>query len=251
MIVLFTDFGLDGPYVGQMKAVLHSRAPNTIVIDLFTDAPAHDPMASSYLLAAYGKGFPEGSIFLSVVDPGVGGGRRAIVVRFGRSWFVGPDNGLVELFLRHNADDFEAWEILWKPPNCSASFHGRDIFSPIAARLACGDTPDMKRNAEDFMSIEVDGIRRPNWPDDLAEIIYFDSFGNAMTGIRSETLKPKEILRIGNHDVHVAETFTDVKSGDMFFYENANGLLEIAVNGGAAKEKLRLKIREKVSKIQL
>lgn len=251
MIVLFTDFGLEGPYTGQMKAVLHLDAPGAVIIDLFSDAPAHDPMASAYLLAAYARGFPDGTIFLGIVDPGVGGPRRAIVVRFGQSWFVGPDNGLVELLLRQNPQNVEVWEIIWKPENCSASFHGRDIFSPIAARLACGKIPDVGQNEKDYRAIEAQGIRRPEWPDDLPEIIYFDKFGNAITGIRAASLKQGEALRIGGQNVQSAETFTDVQSGDMFCYENANGLLEIAVNCGAAKEKRGLTMRGEVSIIQL
>lgn len=251
MIVLFTDFGLEGPYIGQMKAVLHRKAPNTAVIDLFSDAPAHDPMASSYLLAAYAQGLFNETIFLCVVDPGVGGDRRAIVVRFGNNWFVGPDNGLIEILLRQNATSYKAWEILWKPENCSASFHGRDVFSPIVAQIACGETPENTGVAGVYKDIENQSIRRPDWPDELAKIIYFDRFGNAMTGIRAKTINDKQGVSVSGHIVRAAETFTDVESGDMFCYENANGLLEIAVNQGMAKEKLGLEIGGDVSIIQL
>ena len=235
MIVLFTDFGLEGPYVGQVKTVLHLKAPGTVVIDLFSDAPAHNPKASAYLLAAYATGFPEGTVFLGVVDPGVGGTRRALVIRIGGRWYVGPDNGLAELLMRHEKGRIEAWEILWKPDNCSASFHGRDIFSPVSARLAMGETPD-EDGYEDFHKIDVGEIRQFDWPDDLAEIIYFDRFGNAMTGIRAETMQEGKCLRIDEYVFPVAETFTDVDSGDMFCYANANGLMELAVNQGRAQD---------------
>ena len=251
MIVLFTDFGLEGPYIGQMKAVLYRDAPGTPIIDLFSDAPAHNAKACAYLLAAYSKAFPDHSIFLSVVDPGVGSSRRALVVRFGQRWYVGPDNGLCEMLVRWETGDVKAWEILWKPQNCSASFHGRDIFSPIAARIGSGETPDMIGSENDFREIDVEGIRHPGWPDDLAEIIYFDHFGNAMTGIRAEAMNDGENLRVGDYNLAVAETFTAVDSGDMFCYENANGLMEIAVNQGRAKDKQGLELGGEISIIQL
>src|SRR5262245_5142495 len=97
MIVLFTDFGLSGPYTGQMKAVLGQMAPGTPVIDLFADAPVGNPKASAYLLAAYAAWFTTGTIFLCVVDPGVGGARLPVIVEADGRWFVGPDNGLFEL----------------------------------------------------------------------------------------------------------------------------------------------------------
>jgi hypothetical protein len=100
MIVLFTDFGLSGPYTGQMKAVLHQMAPGMPVIDLFADAPVGNPKASAYLLAAYAAWFPAGSVFLCVVDPGVGGARPAMILEADGRWYVGPGNGLFELVQR-------------------------------------------------------------------------------------------------------------------------------------------------------
>jgi S-adenosylmethionine hydrolase len=112
MIVLFTDFGLHGPYTGQMKAVLHRMAPGTPVIDLFADAPVGNARASAYLLAAYAAWFPAGSVFLSVVDPGVGGRRPAMILRADCRWYVGPGNGLFELIQRR-AGNASSWDIGW------------------------------------------------------------------------------------------------------------------------------------------
>ena len=100
MIVLFTDFGLAGPYTGQVSAVLHETAPAVPVIQLFADAPAAQPKPSAYLLAAYGAWFPAATVLLCVVDPGVGGARRGVIVEAGGRLYVGPDNGLFELVLR-------------------------------------------------------------------------------------------------------------------------------------------------------
>ena len=139
MIALFTDFGLEGPYTGQVKAVLHRMAPGVQVIDLFADAPMGDPKASAYLLAAYAPWFPEGTVFLCVVDPGVGGERPAVVVEADGRVFVGPGGGLFEL-VRRRADTTRTVEIVWRPEPLSASFHGRDLFAPVAAMIARGET---------------------------------------------------------------------------------------------------------------
>jgi S-adenosyl-L-methionine hydrolase (adenosine-forming) len=114
VIVLFTDFGLDGPYIGQMKAVLAQMAPGIAVIDLFADAPVGNPKASAYLLAAYASWFPAGNVFLCVVDPGVGGTRPAIIIEAHGSWYVGPGNGLFELVQRR-AGKAQGFDINWKP----------------------------------------------------------------------------------------------------------------------------------------
>src|ERR1700730_5930098 len=121
MIALFTDFGLDGPYTGQMKAVLHRMAPGTPVIDLFADAPAGNPKASAYLLAAYAAWFPEQTIFLCVVDPGVCGERPAIFVEADGRRYVGPGNGLFELVQRRAATT-RRFDIAFTPDRLSASF---------------------------------------------------------------------------------------------------------------------------------
>jgi S-adenosyl-L-methionine hydrolase (adenosine-forming) len=136
MIALFTDFGLHGPYTGQMKAVLHQMAPTIPAIDLFADAPAGNPKASAYLLAAYAGWFQVGTVFLCVVDPGVGGTRPAIILEADGRWYVGPGNGLFEL-VRRRAKRTRSWDIDWQPERLSAS----DLFASVAAMLARGEPP--------------------------------------------------------------------------------------------------------------
>jgi S-adenosylmethionine hydrolase len=137
VIVLFTDFGLHGPYAGRMKAVLNEMAPGTSVIDLFADAPVGNPKACAYLLSAYSTWFPAGTVFLCVVDPGVGGPRPPIIVEAHGRWYVGPGNGLFELIERR-AEGAQRYDVEWRPEHLSASFHGRDLFAPVAAMLARG-----------------------------------------------------------------------------------------------------------------
>ena len=131
MIVLFTDFGLEGPYTGQVRAVLYRTAPQVPVVDLFADAPAGRPKPAAYLLAAYGVWFPPGTVLLAVVDPGVGGPRAPVIVEAEGRWYVGPDNGLFELVTRR-ARTARTWEVFWRPETLSASFHGRDLFAPVS-----------------------------------------------------------------------------------------------------------------------
>src|SRR5260370_34171647 len=137
MIVMCTDCGLEGPYTGQVKAVLHRTAPGVPVIDLFADAPAGKPKPAAYLLAAYATWFPPGTVLLAVVDPGVGGARAAVIVEAEERWYDGPDNGLFELGTRR-ATVARSWGIGRRPEAPSASFHGRGLGAPVAGDPARG-----------------------------------------------------------------------------------------------------------------
>lgn len=229
MISLFTDFGPGGPYVGQMHAVLAQLAPGMPVIDLFHDVPSFNIRAGAYLLPAYTRGFPPGTVHVCVVDPGVGGERRALIVKADHRWFVGPDNGLFRVLARR-ARELECHEIRWRTDQLSASFHGRDLFAPVAAQLAHGLVPDS-------VSASLT-LPAPDWPEDLAQVLYIDHFGNAITGVRAEVLKPDVKLRLSGTELSCARTFSDVPAGQGFWYENANGLVEIAVNGANASREL-------------
>jgi S-adenosylmethionine hydrolase len=238
MIVLFTDFGLAGPYTGQMKAVLAREAPDVPIIDLFADAPSRNPRAAAYLLAAYAAWFPPGSIFLCIIDPGVGGARAPLAVEAEGRWYVGPENGLFEL-VRRRGKAARVFEIAEQPPDLSASFHGRDLFAPSAARLARGDRPQMVERDPAFG-------RHPQWPDDLAEIVYIDHYGNAMTGLRASVVPANATLIAGGKRITRARTFSDMPASTPLWYENANGLAEIAVNLGRADEVLGLAVGDRI-----
>lgn len=239
MIAMFTDFGPAGPYTGQMEAVLHRDAPGIPIVSLFADAPAGKPKPCAYLLAAYDAWFPPGTVLLCVVDPGVGSGRRALIVEADGRFYVGPDNGLFELVLRRAAHR-RLWQITWAPSVLSASFHGRDLFAPVAARMARGDPVDRFGRP---VAVEP----RLDWPDDLAEIVYIDHYGNALTGLRGETVSPKAKLRAGGKAVAPRRTFSAARPGQAFWYVNSNGLAEIAVNGGRADRALGLEIGSPVA----
>ncbi|MCG6970575.1 MAG: SAM-dependent chlorinase/fluorinase [Gammaproteobacteria bacterium] len=242
MIALFTDFGVSGPYVGQMKAVLFQQAPGVPVVDLFSNAPAFEPQLSAYLLAAYINEFPQGSVFLCVVDPGVGNPlRRPVIVKVDERWFVGPDNGLFNVICTRakNPQAIQWWQITWQPPKISNSFHGRDLFAPVAARLAMAELPDCK---------ELDPLQciDNTWPQELAKFVYIDAFGNAMTGIRAQALECHSRLIVKGHILSWARTFSEVPTGAGFWYENANGLVEVAINQGRADRMLDIHAGDRV-----
>jgi S-adenosylmethionine hydrolase len=210
-----------------MQAVLHQQAPGVPIISLFDDLPCWDIRATAYLLPAYVSEFPLDTVFLVVVDPGVGGeSREPVIARIDGRWYVGPGNGVFHI-LAHRASTARFWRIDWRPERLSASFHGRDLFAPIAAKLACGAAPDGAEISESQPAGE--------WPEDLAQILYIDHFGNAISGLRASQLAPTQRLKVGEHIFTRAQTFSDVPEGEAFWYENANGLAEIAVNCGRAE----------------
>ena len=231
MIHLFTDFGAEGSYLGEMTAVLRREAPEVPVVDLLHDAPAFRPDLAGHLLAALlARSVRPGEVLLAVVDPGVGSARAPVAARVDGRWLVGPDNGLFEQALRRAATRF-THRITWAPLALSASFHGRDLFAPVAARLARGQRHDLASAAI---------TRFPDWPDDLAAIVHIDRYGNAITGLRAAGLPAAAVLRAGGRTLRRARTFADVPPGTPFWYENSSGLAELAVNAGSAATLLDL-----------
>lgn len=233
MILLFTDFGVEGPYLGQVEAVLYRRAPTVRVIHLVSNAPAGDPRLSSYLLAALSGQFPPASVFLCVVDPGVGGERAAVILKADERWFVGPDNGLLNT-VAAQAGSVEWWIVRWRPQRLSRSFHGRDLFAPVAASIALGEPPE---------SAVWAGPDLTGWSGDLDQVIYLDHYGNALTGRRfTPELSGKALRFSGLAPIGQAETFCEVPRGSPFWYRNSIGLVEVSVNLGSARDVLGLQL---------
>jgi S-adenosylmethionine hydrolase len=230
LILLFTDFGLEGPYLGEMRAVLLRTAPEVPSVNLLADAPPFRPDLAAYLLAALAGTAQPGDVLLAVVDPGVGSDRAPLALEVDGKWFVGPDNGLFELVLRR-ARACRSFRIDWRPRHLSASFHGRDLFAPVAARLARGDGSGLAA-----ATVE----RRPDWPDDLPAVVQVDRYGNALTGLRAAVLPAGAILTAAGQRLQRARTFADVPPGQAFWYENSSGLAEIAANARSAAARLGL-----------
>lgn len=241
MIVLFTDFGYAGPYVGQVKAVLARQAPGVPVIDLMHDAPAFRPQPAAYLLAAAAGELPRDAILVAVVDPGVGTERAALAIPAGAGWLVGPDNGLLAILAARRGAG-RGWH-LPLPPGASASFHGRDLFAPAAALLAGrGEPPAGSAPAERWVG--------QHWPAECAEVIYVDGYGNAMTGLQAESMAPGSGLEVAGLRLPGARTFAEGPAGRPFWYANSLGLVEVAANQASAAAILGLRVGSPVAVVR-
>lgn len=234
IIALFTDFGTQSVYIAQMEEVIRQLAPKASILILVSDAPAFDPLRSGYLLASITEQLPLGTIILGVVDPGVGTHhRQPVVLEAGGRVYVGPGNTLFSVVSQRTTDT-RLSEIVWKPASLSSTFHGRDLFAPIAAHFAARKLrPGMLQPAETLL---------PAVPNDLWEIIYIDQYGNAWTGICAEALQPDQVLMVRGVPLKSARTYAEVPPAVPFWYVNSMGLIEIAANGVNVAQRLALKI---------
>jgi len=240
MIVLFTDFGADDIYVAQVKAVLLLKAPrDTPILDLLHRVPNFDAKAGAHLLAALQAQFPVGSVFLAVVDPGVGSARDAIVLEADAKAYVGPDNGLLSV-VAARAGKVRTWRIVWHPQTQSASFHGRDLFAPIAASIAAGNLAKDKLEETQGLSVRFGAA-------DLAQVIFIDHYGNVLTGLRASGVPRSAKLEAGGSQLAFARVFAEAAAGTPFWYENSAGMVEIAVNGASAAELMRIRVGDSVT----
>ena len=232
LILLFTDFGTDGPYLGQMEAAILGEALQSRVVNLVSDAPCGNPRASAYLLAALTDVLPPGCVVAAVVDPGVGGERDPLLLDVDGRTFVGPDNGLLSR-VAARGHEVSVGRIDWRPERLSESFHGRDLFAPVAASLSTGQMV-----ATSPMTLQH--LQGWEWSDELAEVIYVDHYGNAMTGLWAGGVPRDRKLLVDGRALGYARTFSAVPAGEAFWYENSCGLVEIAVNQGRAATALGL-----------
>ncbi len=230
-VALVTDFG-DGLYVGQMRARLGALLPATPVIDLVHDLPPFRPDLAAYLLPALVRDMPGSTLYLCVVDPGVGGERVVLAVESDGDWFIGPDNGLLAPLLQR-AGTASVWRIDWQPAAMSPSFHGRDWFVPAAARLCLG---------QDLLLFDLvpSAIVGSDWPEERPCILYVDRFGNLLSGLNARGRDHRHGLQVRERHLRHARTFSEVPPDQPFWYENSFGLVEVAVNRGRANDLLGL-----------
>jgi len=233
-IYFFTDFGAQGPYLGLMETAVLQIASSARVINLIADAPASNPRSSAYLLGALLDYLPEDAILVCVVDPGVGSERDALMLRIEGRTLIGPDNGLLAVCASMNSQT-SVYRIPHDPSDLSASFHGRDLFAPVAARVWCREDMPLE-------SMRLADMLGSDWPLSLQEVIYLDQYGNAMTGLPAEHLDDAAKITLGKHAVPYAHTFSAADSGSAFWYRNSIGLIELAVNQGRADEQLDLAV---------
>lgn len=241
IITLTTDFGTASPYVAAMKGVILSLNPAAVIVDLSHAIRPQDVRHADYFLATAAPYFPAGSIHLCVVDPGVGSERAAVCIEIGGQRFVGPDNGVFTTLLRRGPAVVRrlADPRYWRP-SVSSTFHGRDVFAPVAAHLSLGVEP---------------AALGPVWPTPLelrtrsavtfedrwrGEIQFVDDFGNLITNIPADKLKqlPASVSAAGAPPMHLrwVRTYSDAVSGELVCLFSSDGFFEIAeVNGNAAR----------------
>lgn len=245
LIGLLTDFGTSDGYVGVMKGVILGIAPACHLVDLTHDIPPQNVRSGAWVLATAWRYFPENAIFLCVVDPGVGSERRAIALRTGDRIFVGPDNGLFSYILADGEP--ERVVVLDKPlyhlPLPSATFHGRDIFSPCAAHLARGILLEAIGTPIPAASLVTFPLSHPEWANDdvlVGHVLHTDHFGNLITdfdaGLTGAILAaPSVELRVAGYAVTArAATFAAGPEREPFALRDSSGHLAIAIRNGSA-----------------
>jgi S-adenosylmethionine hydrolase len=259
VITLTTDFGTSDAYVGVMKGVILGINPNVQVVDITHAVPPQDIHEAAFLIHSAYRYFPKGTIHVIVVDPGVGSDRQAIVCQTDHAFFVCPDNGILSYLLPEIENDEEQlWHVVaiqnraYYLPEVSQTFHGRDIFAPVAAHLSLGVLiDDIGPPLQNLVQLSLPPLTISN--DKLTGgIIKIDSFGNAITNI-SES----ELIHLGNastrgtsnYEVTVGSTqlkrlnriYAESEIGAPLAIIGSSGMLEIAVNGGSAAQVLGLK----------
>jgi len=250
-IALISDFGYRDAYVGIMKAVIKGICPDAQLIDLCHEVPAHNVMSGAYLVASAVSYLPKDSIVLGVVDPGVGTSRRAIAVQCGELTYVGPDNGLFNMAydLTPPLKAMNLTNSKYHLPRVSKTFHGRDIFSPVAAHLCAGvnfDDLGEELETESLVRLpEIGPLLKENGIE--CRVVHVDHFGNVVTNLSRDVMeaarKKPLFARIKEYRAPFAQTFADVAKSAPVIYFNSTGFLEIGIRNGSAAEQLDLKQR--------
>ena len=260
VVVYMSDFGWSDPYAGIVRGVVDLVSGGRVrVIDLTHDVPAFSIKAGAYILYASYRFFRPGTVFLVVVDPGVGTERRAIAVETRNYYFVGPDNGVLypaveeDGIIRVYRISNEA--VFLKP--VSMSFHGRDVFGPAAALLALGVSISTLGDPVEPSTLRKLSLRTSCTEEGRveAEVVYIDHFGNVALGLERECVERlcrqsgKVVVETskGVFEARCLPVFSHAEPGEMVFYLNSLGFPELAVNLGNAKEKLGVEIGEKLS----
>jgi len=249
MIALLTDFGLRDHYVAAMKGVMLGIAPEATLVDITHDIPPRDVLSAALELVACYRSFPADTVFLVVVDPGVGTTRRPLAARAGDYSFVAPDNGvLAPVFDREQGEPLvvELRERRYARPEISHTFEGRDRFAPAAAWLAVGT--DIRAFGPPVIDAEPLPMPRPRRQDDgvAGEIVKVDRFGNLISNIDARMLDAVSraappMVRVGGHAVSaVVSTYGDVRPGELCALVGSAGYLEIAANGDSAAQLLAI-----------
>ncbi|MBK7644194.1 MAG: SAM-dependent chlorinase/fluorinase [Planctomycetes bacterium] len=240
VVALLSDFGTQDPYVGIMKGAVLSRAPAAVLVDLTHALPPQDLRRGAWFLMHSRAHFPSGTIFVCVVDPGVGGARAPVCVIDGAQAFVGPDNGLLGPSLSPAA---LAFELAGSP--ASATFHGRDLFAPAAGELLAGRAPEElgRPLGRPLERLAFPRVERRGESSLSAEVLFADRFGNLVLSAYERDLAGGPALwdlEVEGQSVRFARTYSDVQPGELLALVDSYAALEIAVREGSAADRLGL-----------
>ena len=250
MISLLTDFGLMDPYVAEMKAIILTTCPEAITIDISHLVEKFNIRMGAFLLASAVPAFPAGSVHLAVVDPGVGSKRRPIVIETRRNLYVGPDNGLL-VPAAHAEGILSVYEVTnhqLMRGNISSTFHGRDIFAPVAAHLATGVPPrDCGPGISDYMNPPYS---QPKLEEKKAscEVFHIDAFGNIITNLRGTDISKWNLnlaqkLRISMENKRTSalyvKTYSELRKGEIGLLVGSHGFLEISCRENSAARRIK------------
>ncbi len=249
VIALLTDFGEGDFFVGSLKGVIATINPSVPMVDITHHVPSFDVFAGGFILYAAYRYFPSGSIFLTIVDPGVGTARKILLVETENYMFIAPDNGVLSLVLEaeNTKTLIDVKNTKYFLPVASSTFEGRDKMAPVAAWLSKGIAPsEFGPFVSDYVRLDVHKPRVEK-KEILGQIIYVDKFGNCITNIpteefrriKDETEKKRVICRVGKKDVARFEpSYSFVNQDELFVLPGSLGFIEIAVREGSAQEKL-------------
>lgn len=253
LITLLTDFGSLDSYVGIMKGVIYSINPDATIVDLTHEIPPQDLHSGLFNLLRSVPFFPPETIHVAIVDPGVGTKRRGIAVKFKQGYLIGPDNGLMsgvfDIYPPESAVELTNTKY-WRDENPSSTFHGRDIFSPVAAHLSKG-VPFLDLGKE----IGVDTLTKLELPKVVATekgalgvIQYIDVYGNIISNIPNEHVNNKSFTAdIASKSIKSVLAYGDADSGELLTLEGSHGFIEIAVNKGNAAKLLNCSVGEPIT----
>lgn len=241
IITLLTDFGMEDGYVASMKGVILGICPGASLVDVSHEIPPQDVRAGAYVLSTAYSHFPGGTVHLAVVDPGVGSGRRALAVKAAGQYFVGPDNGLFALVLREcsgwSARSLEN-SAYWRP-EVSTTFHGRDVFAPVAAHLAAGLAMEALGPPAEVLLPPWNAVSRKGNRFE-GEVLHIDRFGNIISNVKKEEMRGvaaagELTVMLGEHRIHrFVDTYAQVEPGRLLLLYGSAGYLEVAMNQGSA-----------------
>jgi len=260
IITLTTDFGHKDPFIGIMKGVILEINPDAQIIDISHDVTPHNIFEASQIILMSYKYFPPTTIHVVVVDPGVGGSRRPLLVVNDDYYFIGPDNGVfTPIFEMPHTNIFKVLHILsshYFLPLRGPTFHGRDVFAPAAAWLSRGiNTSKFGKSIKDYVTISIPKSKITSNTTVEGEVIYIDSFGNAITNITKDTLSklspgvPKERLKViyKGKQLSFSNYYAETKGTNLSAILNSFEFLELFLYEGNASEKFSIKIGDKVS----